>query len=546
MGIQKKCNDIWVLSDLRTAPLFDASLKVLGKAVALARAADGKAVLVLPGANQAVDRSVDSDTCVLPQSAAEHAAAHGADLIYCLDLSCNTIVSPGVFAKALMQLIPQKGPALVLAPMTDHGRETAATASALCQGGLIADCHDLRYEQGRFCGVCSAWGGDIVCEIGFNPDHAQRVGFATVQPHACEKCDQPGRPGQVEVVPVAMGAVAQTAQIQRIAVSNELPKEDTLEMARRVVVGGAGLQTAEGFGLARQLAGAIGGQLGATRPPVMQHWVDETRLIGQTGKQVRPDLLIAVGTSGAMQFTAGITGTRTIVAINRDKQAPIFQVADIGVIADARVLLPKLIEKAQQQAMERLGQVLCNDGQEKAGVSPAGLGGQIRQLRQSREWSRERLGELTQQSAEFIAQVEEDTISPPVSFLLRLASALKVSPAAFLSREAQTMITDQRQQAHQRRTQHYSYESLTAGIETDHLRAFMVTIEPLQAHKPAAYKHPGEEFIFVMDGELELTLDRQASRIKKGESIHFNADTPHTLKSLSESPTRCLVVLYTP
>ena len=102
-----------------------------------------------------------------------------------------------------------------------------------------------------------------------------------------------------------------------------------------------------------------------------------------------------------------------------------------------------------------------------------------------------------------------------------------------------------RAQAYYRRTQEYSYATLTPEAQNNHLRAFMVTIEPHQAHKPVAYKHEGEEFIFVMEGVLEFTLGTKVSTLEAGEFVHFNSDVPHKLKSLSSLPTRCLVVVYT-
>jgi electron transfer flavoprotein alpha subunit len=119
-----------------------------------------------------------------------------------------------------------------------------------------------------------------------------------------------------------------------------------------------------------------------------------------------------------------------------------------------------------------------------------------------------------------------------------------VDPGTFLKKEEQVAIRDRRLEAYVRRTQNYSYETLTEGSESDRLRAFMVTIEPHHAHKPVAYKHEGEEFVFVMEGELELTLGSTVHRLKPGEHRHFNSYIPHKLKSRSADPTRCLVVLY--
>jgi transcriptional regulator with XRE-family HTH domain len=287
----------------------------------------------------------------------------------------------------------------------------------------------------------------------------------------------------------------------------------------------------------------VAGQVAATRPPVLNHWVAEDRLIGQTGKTVRPDLLISVGTSGAIQYTAGIMEAGTIVAINRDAAAPIFRLADIGVVADATTFLPLLISRFRQAVMRRLADEMCVDMPEPAGKS--GFGEKIRVLREAQSWSRENLAEATGQTPEFIAAVETGEISPPVAFILRLAKAYGVDPGTFLRDEQKKQIRDRRTQAYINRTRNYSYQTLTSGAAHDHLRAFMVTIEPHHDHKPVAYKHEGEEFIYVMKGELEFSLASKVHILKKGESIHFHSNTPHKLKSLSAEMTQCLVILYT-
>jgi quercetin dioxygenase-like cupin family protein len=310
-----------------------------------------------------------------------------------------------------------------------------------------------------------------------------------------------------------------------------------------VVVGGAGLGNPESWELVRNLAAAMGGEVGATRPPVLQHWVDEERLIGQTGKMVRPKLLFSIGTSGAVQYTAGIMEAKTIVAVNRDQNASIFQVADLGIVADAKTFLPLLTAKVRQATMRKLADVLYAEDQT---LAEDAFGTKVRKLRETHEWTVEGLAQATGESPEFIEKVEKDEVTPPVSFLLRLANALSVDPGTFLREEQKTLIRNLRTQAFVKRTQNYSYQTLSPGAESDHLLAFMVTIEPEQAHKPVAYKHDGEEFIFVMEGDLKLTLGSKTYHLKPGESIHFNANIPHKLKSISNDPTRCLVVLYTP
>ena len=164
-----------------------------------------------------------------------------------------------------------------------------------------------------------------------------------------------------------------------------------------------------------------------------------------------------------------------------------------------------------------------------------GFGDLVRRLRVARDWDEAELAQQTGQTPEFIEQVENDQISPSVSFILRMAQAMKVDPSTFLGKEEQASIRDRRAQAYRQRTQQYSYVTLTPGAENSHLRAFMITIEPHQAHKPVAYKHEGEEFIYVMEGVLQVTLGTKVKKFKPGECIHFNSEIPHKLKSLSRN-----------
>jgi len=231
------------------------------------------------------------------------------------------------------------------------------------------------------------------------------------------------------------------------------------------------------------------------------------------------------------------------VAINRDEKASIFLTADLGVVADWHTIVPLLTTKVKRLVMRQLADMLCEDEQKTDATS---FGTRICKLRESQGWSREALAQATDQSPEYVSQVEGDEMTPPVSFLLRLARVFGVDPGTFLRDEEKAFIQDQRTQAFVKRTRNYSYQTLTPDAETEHLRAFLVTIESLQVHEPVAYKHEGEEFIFVLDGELGLTLGGKPHHLKPLESIRFNSDTPHKLKSLSDKRTKCLVVLYTP
>lgn len=534
---------IWILGDLRTERLWNDSLKVLAKALPLADEAGAPLTMVLMGAADTgkIDpQRIDLTSCISMDTAAERAAACGAQTVICVEHDALAVPRTDIYARVLAELVTERDPWLALMPLNDFGRETAAFCAQRCHAGLIADCDQLALKEGRVVGRCPAWGGQILADITLAEGWGSA--FVTVQPHGVEPPAETAAKGQIEKI--ALDHVEVPERLRLTSRRMEPIEARRLEDAETVVVGGAGLGDMRGFGLARELAVALGGEVGATRPPVLLHWVEEDRLVGQTGKTVRPRLLISAGASGAVQYTAGIMDAETIVAINRDPAAPIFPIADIGIVGDASTLLPLITQRAKQSTMRRLADAACYIGGEED-VPKGGFGAMVRQLREARGWSAEELAQKTGQTPDFIDQVESDRMSPPVGFIISMAKAMEVDPGAFLSKEERTAIRDRRAQAFHQRTHNYSYTTLTPDAEASHLRAFMVTIDPHLAHKPVAYKHEGEEFIYVMTGDLEFTLGSKVYKLKAGESIHFNSDTPHKLKSVSSEPTRCLVALYT-
>jgi len=531
--------EIWVYGDLRNERLFGFSLNVLAKARELALSINGKASVVLMGSSDGPEALSGMEGLMQIDTASNAGISHGADLVYVLTHQTLAVPRADIYARYLAAALHRHHPVLVLFPVSGFGRELAARVARINNTGLIAECADLWFKEEKVVAKCPSWGGEIMADISFSD--GVRTGLATVQPHAFRAIELQGTPGATK----SISSDPPEGNRDPKLLSREIDAEDEqkLEEADIIVVGGAGLGNQDDFGLVRELSVALGGEVGATRPPVLQHWVEEERLIGQTGKNVHPDLLFSIGTSGAVQYTAGITDAKTIVAINRDKDAPIFQVADLGVVADAKTFLPLLSARVRQALMRDLADALSEAQRLDAG---SGFGAKVKKLRENNDFTIEALAQATGQSPDFIEKVEKDEITPSVSFLLRFANALKVNPGTFLSREEKTMIRNQRTREFMKRTQNYSYRTLSPGAESDHLRAFMITIEPKQAHKPVAYKHDGEEFIFVMEGDLRLTLGSKAHHLKPGESIHFNSGTPHKLKSTSNETTRCLVVLYTP
>jgi electron transfer flavoprotein alpha subunit/transcriptional regulator with XRE-family HTH domain len=533
--------EVWVYVDLRNQRFLGYSMNVLGKAREVSRALSCSVAVVLMGSSGEKDPADSAGAAdgVNVEFAEKRCFTNGADRVYILDDRRLSMPRADIHAAEMAKMVEELQPRLVLFALTEFGREMAARAAMACSAGLIAGCMDIIIKNGDIIASCPSWGGEIMAEIAFAKGF--RTGFLTVEPHAfrAKEISSPGN----DVVRIEAGTINTPKGIKLLSRGLEPEAHRKLEEAESIVVGGSGLGSSENFALVRQLAASLGGEVGATRPPVIKHWVDEEQLIGQTGKTVRPKLLFSIGTSGAIQYTAGITESDTIVAVNRDPNAPIFQIADFGIVADAKTFLPNVITRINQTVMRSL----ADDFFEKQGrQGDSGFGEKLRKLRESKNWSLETLSQAIGDSPEFINQVENEEISPSVSFLLRLAGAFKVDPGTFLRKEEKTLIRNMRAQALTKRTQNYSYQTLTMGAETDHLHGFMITIESKQTHKPVAYKHEGEEFVFVLEGELELTVGNRVHNLKPGESLHFNSDTPHKLKNLSYETTRCLVVLFTP
>lgn len=536
--MNKVTNDIWVYIDLRNQRHFDEGVNLLGAARELAGLTGGKAIALFLDAGKSCN-SGDAIKGISHEEASGICVKNGADEVFILEHNDLLRCMPDQQARAITLLVKDMAPRMVLFPLSDLGREIASSCAAYCNSGLIADCVEFSMEDNRIIAGCPSWGGEIMAKLSWgDPDI---TGFATVLPSAFSPCGKGGNPGEVKKIHVK----GEIATDRLIRVSHEISQEGhkRLEDADIVVVGGAGVGTSEGFAMVRALAAAIGGEVGATRPPVINHWVDEERLIGQTGKTVHPRLLFTIGTSGAVQYTAGITGAEYIVAINRDSSSPVFHVADAGIVADARTIMPLITNRIKQLTMRDLADFF---NAEKSNEPGAGLGEKIKKIRESNSWTIEYLAEKTDQTPEFIEKVEKGEMVPSVSFLLKLSRAIGVDPGAFLSDEEKAQIEDKRAKAFITRTKNYAYQTLTPGAENQHLRGFMITIEAKQDHKPVAYKHEGEEFIYVMEGSLELTLDSKVTHLRTGESMHYNSEIAHKLKNIGNETTRCLVMLYTP
>jgi len=181
--------------------------------------------------------------------------------------------------------------------------------------------------------------------------------------------------------------------------------------------------------------------------------------------------------------------------------------------------------------------------QAKSNLQP---GQKIQKLRKEMGLSRAELAKKTGVREETIARVEEGREIPPVAAILQISRVLGMDASGLLSQEEQKSRLKSKKESYDKRTRSYGYQTLSPGAGAMHLKAFLVTIEPRQDHEMVEYRHEGEEFIYVLTGEVEVTVGENLNRLSAGKSLHFNSSTAHMLRNPGAAETRLIVVLYTP
>ncbi len=238
----------------------------------------------------------------------------------------------------LEALIREKTPGAVLFSATQAGKDYAPRLAQRLGGGCVTDAMALSAEGDALLATRPAYGGTVYEQMKITGP----VKFATVR-SGCFARPEAGEPNPIETVslPVPDGAV----KARVVELVTEITEAVDLEGAEVVVAGGLGMGSAEGFHLVEELAALLGGVVGASRPAIEGGWVSRAHQIGQSGKTVAPRLYIACGISGAMQHISGTMGSKYIVAVNKDPDASIFKVADVGIVGDALTILPLMMDE---------------------------------------------------------------------------------------------------------------------------------------------------------------------------------------------------------
>lgn len=326
---------VWVFAEWREGTIHQVSYELLsaGRKLADKRGVELSAVLLGHRLDQAVQ---------------EELISYGADVVYVVDHPELAHFRDEAYSKAVVELIRQKKPEILLAGATSMGRSFIPRVAALVKTGLTADCTELDIsDEGLMLQTRPAFGGNVMATI-VCPN--RRPQMATVRPKVMRPEKMKDHQGKVEKMDLPEGCFK-----SRVEVLEVIPEQDQtakLTEADIIVSGGRGLRKPENFSIIEELAQLIKGAVGASRGAVEEGWIAPSHQVGQTGRTVAPTLYMAVGIAGAIQHVVGMQGSKVIVAVNKDPQAPIFDVATYGVVADLFEFMPAFIRKIRQERGE--------------------------------------------------------------------------------------------------------------------------------------------------------------------------------------------------
>jgi len=340
--MSEKIGNVWVFIEQEAGKIASVSLELVCKGRELADRLGVKLEAVLLGNNVA--------------HCAPELFSYGCDKVFLAEDERLEPFTVMPYAKVLMDMIREHKPNILLFGATLKGRELAPRVASEKRAGLTADCTDLKIDDfhdvksgkdyyNKLMQIRPAFGGNIIATIVNSWDDPQMV---TVREGVMKlSTPDPSRKGEIEKVEVAL---TQAETVVKVVERVRAEKSVDLRGAQIIVAGGYGVGSAANFKLIRDLAEALGGEVGASRAAVDAGWIDHDHQVGQTGVTVRPRLYIACGISGAIQHRAGMSESKKIIAINTDPEAPIMTCAHYAIIGDLNTVIPEMIKafKAKQ------------------------------------------------------------------------------------------------------------------------------------------------------------------------------------------------------
>lgn len=270
---------------------------------------------------------------------------YGARRVYVIDDPVLAYYRNAPYAFGISALVKKYKPEIFLVGATTLGRDLGSAIATRVSTGLTADCTELAIDPEKkiLAATRPTFGGNLMATILCK---TQRPQMATVRPRVLPT-PRPMEAVDGEVIHEPLGMTEAEVAVQLLRVIPNVGENVNIEYADVIVAGGRGIGGPEGFKLLEELAGLLGGVVGASRAVVDAGWISAAHQIGQTGKTVRPKLYIAAGISGAIQHRVGVSGSDFILAINTDPKAPIFQVADLGIVGDLYEVVPELIRQVK-------------------------------------------------------------------------------------------------------------------------------------------------------------------------------------------------------
>jgi electron transfer flavoprotein alpha subunit len=322
---KSQCSGVWVFAEYRNGVIQDVTFELLAKGRELADKRGAKLAAVLFGQGLK-DKAADL-------------FANGADIVYYADAPALATFNGDAYTAQLTALVQQYKPEILLGGSTIAGRSFFPRVAVRVDTGLASDCTGLDVDAaGILQAVRPAYAGNVLATI-VCPEH--RPQMASVRAKAFKKgAPVAGRTGELIEVPAATGEV----KTQILETVRDTGNVVNLADADIIVSGGRGIGGPDQFGFIQDLAAELKGAVGASRAAVDAGWISSVHQVGQTGKTVKPKLYIACGISGAIQHLAGMGASDFIIAINKDAAAPIFEIADIGIVGDLFAVVPALTQ----------------------------------------------------------------------------------------------------------------------------------------------------------------------------------------------------------
>ena len=319
---------VWVFAEQREGKLMNVALELLGEGRKLAQDIGTELCAVLCGDNVA--------------NLTEELIGYGADKVYLAQATELKNYTTDAYTKVIYDAIESYKPEIVLLGATHIGRDLGPCLAVKCGTGLTADCTKLEIdpEDKKIKQTRPAFGGNLMATI-VCPNH--RPQMSTVRPGVMQKAEfDSTRTGQV--IPLQVELKAEDLRIKVLDIVKNLGETVSLTDAEYIVAGGMGLGNKEGFELLQKLADKLGGTIASSRACVDAGWIDHSYQVGQTGTTVKPKIYFACGISGAIQHIAGMQNSDYIVAINKNESAPIFEIADYGIVGDLYQVIPAIID----------------------------------------------------------------------------------------------------------------------------------------------------------------------------------------------------------